>query len=116
MVDLAWTAASGLSEPLLHGLMPMLQYLPQKVVHFILDYHPAAWIAGLDLAPSDGSQRQLRSEHFAPVLERLATVPDVDGVLQLLSAVDIGHKEWMGSQTVHAVPFPKTKTRMVHAT
>ena len=115
MVDLAWTAASGLSEPLLHGLMPMLQYLPQKLVHFILDCHPG-WLAGLGFAPSDGSHQQLRSEHFPPVLERLVTMPDVDGVLQLFSAVDIGHKEWMGSQTVHAVPFPKTKTRMVHAT
>lgn len=41
-------------------------------------------------------------------------MPDVDGIIQLFSAVNIGHKEWKGSQTAHAVPFPKTKTRMVH--
>ena len=115
MVDLAWTPDRGVAEPLLHSLMPTLQYLPQKLVHFLLDYHPA-WIAGLGLAPSDGTHSQLHSEHFAPVLERLVTMPDVDGIIQLFSAVNIGHKEWKGSQTVHAVPFPKTKTRMVHAT
>ncbi len=58
MVELAWTAGSGLPEPLLLSLMPMLQYLPQKLVHFVLDYHPR-WIAGLGLPTFDGTHRHL---------------------------------------------------------
>jgi hypothetical protein len=115
MVDLAWTAASGLPEPHLLSLMPMLQYLPNKLVHFVLDYHPD-WIAGLHLPPSDGSHGHLRTEGFHAVLNRLDTIPDVDAPLQLFSAVDIGHEDWMGIQTVHAVPFTTTKTRMVYGT
>ena len=115
MVDLAWTAASGLPEPYLISLSPMLQYLPNKLVHFVLDYYPD-WVASLRLPPSDGSHRQLRTEEFHSVLGRLEPIPDVEAPLQLFSAVDIGHKDWLGVQTVHAVPFPRTKTRMVNGT
>jgi hypothetical protein len=115
MVDLAWTAATGLPEPHLLSLMPVLHYLSNKLVHFVLDYHPD-WIADLRLPPSDGSHRHLRTEGFHAVLNRLDTIPDVDAPLQLFSAVDIGHKDWRGVQTVHAIPFPTTKTRMVYGT
>ena len=111
-VDLAWTAASPLPEPHLLTMMPMLQYLPNKLVHFVLDYHPD-WIARLQLPTSDGTHGHLRTEAFHAVLDRLETIPDVDAALQLFSAVDIGHKDWLGVQTVHAVPFPKTKLRRV---
>ena len=115
MVDLAWTAATGLPEPHLLSLMPVLHYLSNKLVHFVLDYHPD-WIADLRLPPSDGSHRHLRTEGFHAVLNRLDTIPDVDAPLQLFSAVDIGHKDWRGVQTVHAIPFPTTKTRIVYGT
>jgi hypothetical protein len=40
-------------------------------------------------------------------------MPEVDMQLQLFSAVDIQHKDWVGSQTLHADPFKKEKSRMV---
>jgi hypothetical protein len=115
MADLAWTAASGLPEPNLLSLMTMLKYLPNKLVHFVLDYH-RDWIARLRLPPSDGSHGQLCSEEFHSVLDRLDAIPDVDAAVQHFSAFNIGHKDWLGVQTVHAVPFSKTKTRMVYGT
>ena len=113
MEDLAWTAASGLSEPVMLSLLPRLSYLPQKLVHFLVDYHPD-WIAQLQLPPSDGKHRQLRTEHFQQALRRLENMPEVDMPVQLFGAVDIQHRDWLGGQTVHADPFPKPKTRMVH--
>jgi hypothetical protein len=112
MEDLAWTANSGLSEPVMISFFPILSYLPQKIVHFIVDYHPD-WISDLQLPASDGLHRQLRSEHFQQALQRLENMPDVDMPVQLFSSVDIGHRQWLGRQTVHAVPFKKPKTRMV---
>jgi hypothetical protein len=41
-------------------------------------------------------------------------MPEVDMPVQLFGAVDIQHRDWLGGQTVHADPFPKPKTRMVH--
>jgi hypothetical protein len=95
----------------------MLKYLPNKLVHFVLDYHPD-WIARLRLPPSDGSHGQLCSDQFHSVLDRLDTIPDrdVDAAVQLFSAVNIGHKDLLDVQAVHAVPFLKTKTRMVYST
>ena len=60
-VDLAWTAASPLPEPHLLTMMPMLQYLPNKLVHFVLDYHPD-WIARLQLPPSDGTHAAISAQ------------------------------------------------------
>jgi hypothetical protein len=110
MADLAWKATSGLSQPILLVLAPFLRYLPQKLVHFFVDYHPD-WIAQLQLPASDGTHRQLRTEHFQQVLQRLEIMPDVDAPVQLFSSVDIGHNEWQGVQTVHANPFKGLKIR-----
>ncbi len=82
---------------------------------FVLDYYPD-WVASLRLPPSDGSHSHLRTEEFHSVLDRLEPIPDVAAPLQLFSAVDIGHKDWLGVQTVHAVPFQRTKARMVNST
>jgi hypothetical protein len=112
MEDLAWTAATGLSEPVMLSLFPSLSYLPQKLVHFVVDYHPT-WISHLQLPSSDGSHRQLHTHHFQQALQRLENMPEVDMQLQLFSAVDIQHKDWVGSQTLHADPFKKEKSRMV---
>jgi hypothetical protein len=66
MQDLAWTAASDLPEPPMLKMHPILHYLPNKLVHFILDYFPN-WVASLQLPASDGRHRQLRSGHFHSV-------------------------------------------------
>jgi hypothetical protein len=39
--------------PVLLALHPILRNLPNKLVHFILDYHPQ-WVAQLQLPVSDG--------------------------------------------------------------
>ncbi len=39
-------------------------------------------------------------------------MPDVTSPLQLFSAALIGHKDWLGEQTVHAMPLKKEKTTM----
>jgi hypothetical protein len=40
-------------------------------------------------------------------------MPDVSSPLQLFSTAQIGHKDWLGEQTVHAMPFNKEKKNMV---
>ncbi len=93
-------------------LVPSLSYLPQKLVHFVVDYRPD-WITQLQLPASDGKHRQLRTEHFQQALQRLENMPEVDLPVQLFGAVDIQHRNWIGGQTVHADPFKKPKTSMV---
>jgi hypothetical protein len=105
--DLAWHAGSGLPEPTLFSRLPLLHFLSHKIVHFVVDYRPD-WITSLQLPPSDGTHRQLRSEHFQPALLRLQNMPDTDTPLQLFSSVNIYLKEWRGSQTVHATPFKQS--------
>ena len=46
-------------------------------------------------------------------LDRLVDMPDVGCPLQLFSDVLIGHRDWRGEQTVHAMPFGKEKIHMV---
>ena len=108
MEDIAWHDGSGLPEPKLVSLLPMIQFLAHKIVHFVVDYHPN-WVSSLSLPPSDGSHRQLRQKHFQPALQRLQNMPETGTALQLFSAVNIYHKEWRGGQTVHAVPFKQPK-------
>jgi hypothetical protein len=62
---LGLTAASGLPEPVLLAMHPILRNLPNKLVHFILDYHPDA-------------------PDFHSVLERLMNMPDVTSPLSSL--------------------------------
>ncbi len=94
------------------SLFSSLSYLPQKLVHFVVDYH-LTWISHLQLPPSDSSHRQLHTHHFQQGLLRLENMPEVDMQLQLFSAVDIQHQDWVGSQTLHADPFKKQKSHMV---
>ena len=112
MEDIAWHDGSGLPEPKLVSLLPMIQFLAHKIVHFVVDYHPN-WVSSLSLPPSDGSHRQLRQKHFQQALQRLQNMPETGTALQLFSAVNIYHKEWRGGQTVHAVPFKQPKPRKV---
>ena len=112
MQDLAWNETSVLPEPVLLALHPILRNLPNKLVHFILDYHPQ-WVAQLQLPASDGRHKQLASAQFHSVLERLVNMPDVSSPIQLFSTAQIGHKDWLGEQTVHAMPFNKEKKNMV---
>jgi hypothetical protein len=112
MQDLAWTADSRLPEPPMLTMHPILHYLPNKLVHFILDYFPN-WVASLQLPPSDGRHRQLESGQFHSVLERLANMPEVTCPLQLFSCVAINHRDWLGQQTIHAMPFEREDPHMV---
>ena len=112
MQDLAWTAGSDLPQPTLLAKHPILANLPNKLVHFILDYHPD-WVAQLQLPPSDGRHRQLAAAQFHSVLDRLANMPEVASALQLFSYVEIGHRDWRGTQLVHAMPFKKASPAMV---
>ena len=112
MEDLAWTAGSQLPMPPLLSQLPMLLYLPNKLVHFLIDYHPR-WIARLGLPASDGTHRQLRPDQIQSALLRLESMPDVLSPLQLFSCVQLGHSEWLGTQNIHATPFGTTSARKV---
>ena len=112
MEDLAWHAGSGLPEPSLLSRLPILHFLAHKLVHFVVDYHPD-WVTSLHLPPSDGTHRQLRRDHFQLVLQRLQNMPDTDTTLQLFSSVSINHSDWLGGQTVHAMPFKQPTPRKV---
>jgi hypothetical protein len=114
MEDLAWTAASRFPMPPLLSQLPMLSYLPNKLVHFLLDYHPR-WIASLGLPASDGTHRQLRAEQIQSALSRLENMPDVLSPLQLFSSVQLGHSEWLGTQNINATPFRTKAPRRVSA-
>ena len=112
MQDLAWSATSGLPKPTLVSKHPVLSFLSNKLVHFLVDYHPD-WIAQLRMPPSDGRHRQLETRHFHRALERLELIPDLYAPIQVFSAVQIGHKDWLGTQCVHSTPFNGEKSRMV---
>jgi hypothetical protein len=114
MQDLDWTQGSALTEPALLVMHPILRNLPNKMAHFLLDYHwHPEWVAKLQLPASDGRHRQLASAQFHLALERLENMPHVSCPLQLFSSVDIGHRDWRGKQTIHAIPFKKETPRMV---
>jgi hypothetical protein len=114
MQDLAWTQATarGLPEPALFVMHPILHNLPNKLVHFLLDYHPD-WVSRLQLPASDGRHRQLATADFHSALERLVDIPDVSCPLQLFSSVTIGHRDWRGKQCIHATPFEKETPTLV---
>ncbi len=103
MQDLAWTAASGLPQTTLRARHPILTYLPNKLVHFILDYHPS-WVASLQLPASDDRHRQQANAHFHSALEQLENMPNVPGPLQLFSAVEVSHRDWRGVQCFMQCP------------
>ena len=98
--------------PPLLSQLSMLRYLPNKLVHFLLDYHPR-WIARLGLPASDGTHRQLGPDQIQSALLRLESMPDVLSPLQLFSCVQLGHSEWLGTQNIHATPFGTTPHRKV---
>ena len=112
MQDLAWTHVSDLPEPALLVMHPILRNLPNKLVHFLLDYHPD-WVSRLQLPASDGRHRQLAIAQFHSALERLVDIPDVACPLQLFSAVTIGHTYWRGEQCIHATPFETATPTLV---
>ena len=112
MEDLALTAASGLPMPLLFSQLSMLRYLPNKLVHFLLDYF-LCWIARLGLPASDGTHRQLRTDQIQSVLSRLENMPDVLSPRHLFSAVQLGHRKWLGTHNIHATPFRTSAPRTV---
>ena len=92
MQDLGWSATSGLPKPALLRDYPVLSYLSNKLVHFLVDYHPD-WIARLRLPPTDGLHRQLETHHLHRALERLELMPNLFAPVQVFSAVQLGHKD-----------------------
>jgi hypothetical protein len=94
-------------------LVPSVSYLQQKLFHFVVNYHQD-WIAQLQIPASNGKYRPLSTEKLSAGTQLLDSMHEVDMLVQLFSAVDIQHRDWLGRQTVHADPFPsKPKTRKV---
>ena len=110
MQDINWTPASRGSKPRFLDQQPCLAFLSNKVVHYLVDYHPE-WLDTLKLPPTDGKHKQLETPHFQLVLQRLQSIPDVKKPFQLYSAIIIKHSlgGFQGGQTVHCCSFNISK-------
>jgi len=82
----------------------MYDELGPKIVHFLMDFH-SDWVSSLHLPPSTGKHDQLVGAQIDSVLDRLETIPQVFGEVQLFTAVKISHSEFQGTQIVHSTPF-----------
>jgi hypothetical protein len=114
MQDLAWTQGSDLPEPDLLVMHPILLNLPNKVVHFLLDYRR--------LSPGLGLPASASCIRWQSFLHPMASIDSLHlhnsnrpwygwwifltcHVPSSCSAVTIGHRAWRGEQCIHATPF-----------
>ncbi len=114
--DLGWKPNSGGSKPACRVAHPPLDFLSNKIVHFLVDFYPN-WFPALSLPPSNGNHDQLREHHFHSVLDRLEIINEARTEVRYYPAVKLGHADYAGGQTVHSSPFlhgrVRVKPRMV---
>jgi len=113
--DLGWKPNSGGSKPACRVTHPPLDFLSNKIVHFLVDFYPS-WFPTLNLPPSNGKHDQLSEHHFHTVLDRLETIKEARSEVRFYPAVKLGHAEYAGCQIVHSSPFScgRVKPRKVN--
>jgi len=113
--DLGWKPNSGGSKPACRVAHPPLDFLSNKIVHFLVDFYPS-WFPSLNLPPSNGKHDQLSEHHFHTVLDRLETIKEARSEVRFYPAVKLGHAEYAGCQIVHSSPFScgRVKPRKVN--
>ena len=115
MQELNWTPASGGSQPDVLVKHPFLAWIPNKVVHYLVDYH-SEWLEPLDIPASNGEHNQLKTHHFQDVLKCLEIMPEVSKHVQCYSTVILQHSRagFLGDQTVHASLINTKQQRSVY--
>ena len=115
MQELNWTPASGGSQPDVLVKHPFLAWIPNKVVHYLVDYH-SEWLEPLDIPASNGEHNQLKTHHFQAVLKCLEIMPEVAKHVQCYSTVILQHSRagFLGDQTVHASLINTKQQRSVY--
>ena len=104
LTDVVWKPGMQLARPQWRIEHPILDKLGAKLVHFLVDYHHD-WFQSLELPASDGKHKQLGPEDVQDVLNRLETIQEVHGEVQVFSGVKIEHSQVNGAQIVHCSPF-----------
>jgi hypothetical protein len=99
--DLGWKPNSGGSKPACRAAHPSLDFLSNKIVHFLVDFYPS-WFPALNLPPSNGNHNQLSEHHFHAVLDRLETIREARAEVRCYAAVKLGHEDYAGCQTIHS--------------
>ena len=89
----------------------VLQYLGKKIAHFLHDYH-RDWFPRLGLPPPNGQHKQLFPFQIKKLLRTLQRSPDAPAMharpeICVYSRLEIGHKDYAGSQYVYCKPFKK---------
>ena len=102
--DLGWKPISGGSKPSCRVAHPPLDFLSNKIVHFLVDFYPS-WFPALNLPPSNGNHDQLSEHHFHSILDRLEIIKEARSEVRYYPAVKLGHADYAGCQTVHSTPF-----------
>ena len=91
---------------------PVLEYLGKKIAHFLHDYH-RDWFLRLGLPPTNGKHKQLTPFHIKSLLRRLEKSQDTLQArpeICVFSRLEIGHKDYAGSQFVYCKPFKKFRS------
>jgi hypothetical protein len=108
--DLGWKPNSGGSKPACRVDHPPLDFLSNKIVHFLVDFHPS-WFPALSLPPSNGNHDQLSEHHFHTVLDRLEIINEARSEVRYYPAVKLGHADYAGGQTIHSSPFRRGRVK-----
>ena len=113
-IDSYWYSGTANPKPAWRSAHPILDNLGAKLVHFLVDYHHD-WFSSLDLEKSDGKHKQLDGVEVQDVLDRLETIPEANGEVQIFKVLQIAHYKFHGAQNVYSAPFKsgENQPRMV---
>ena len=108
--DLGWKPNSGGSKPACRVAHPHLDFLSNKIVHFLVDFYPS-WFPALNLPPSNGNHDQLSEQHFHSVLDRLDIIKEARSEVRYYPAAKLGHANYAGCQIIHSAPFLRGRVK-----
>ena len=103
-IDSYWYSGNANPKPAWRSAHPILDNLGAKLVHFLVDYHHD-WFSSLELEKSDGKHKQLDGVEVQDVLDRLETIPEAHGEVQIFKVLQIAHYKFHGAQNVYSAPF-----------
>jgi hypothetical protein len=98
-VSMKWTRTLSNSKPAWRWAHLILDNLGAKLVHFLVDYHHD-WFSSLEPEKSDGKHKQLDGVEVQDVLDRLETIAEEHGEVQIFKNLQIAHTKFNGAQNV----------------
>ena len=92
---------------------PVLKYFRAKLANFLNDFRRADWFGRLGLPVSNGRHNQLSKSQVRRLMRRVEQRVGFQGggrgrerpEVQVFSRLDIGHKDFLGQQSVNCRPF-----------